>query len=145
MISSQWETPQTSVENSPSITVSGVNLPEDIKNIVNQIFDKIGIKAKEQLVQQLHQQPELPLFESPEIVYDKNGKIPFPKISDSSLHLDEYINSFQASSFTQKDSEKIQDLLAKYGVVCPGAESVEISKDISDPFVTVITIKKTFF
>lgn len=69
----------------------------------------------------------------PQLFYDSKGPVPFPK----TLDLDDKSVKVQTN--------EIESLLAKYGITCPGAESVEISADSSDPFVTVITIKKTYF
>lgn len=65
--------------------------------------------------------------------YDPTGPVPFPKNHD----LDD--------KTIETDPDAIGKLLAKYSIVCPGAESVEIYQDSSDPLVTVFTIKKTFF
>jgi len=58
----------------------------------------------------------------------------------------DFLESFLEKYKDQNENQKkVQSLLSKYGIDCPGAESVEISKDDSDPFLTVITIKKSFF
>lgn len=43
------------------------------------------------------------------------------------------------------DKKAIGKTLAKYGVVFPAPESLEIAQDPSDPLVTVFTIRKTYF
>lgn len=89
------------------------------------------IKAPEQL--SLFYEIETGGLFSNKLVYDSTGPIPFPKTYD----LDD--------KTIEKDPDAIGKLLAKYAIVCPGAEYVEISQDSSDPLVTVFTIKKTFF
>lgn len=140
MISSQWQMPDQKVSTldhpplpEPNISVSGINIPQDVKDALNSILNKIS----KEIMQNTQQQ--LPL------VYDSKGDIPFPKDTQPTIDLGSHINSFKANSFSAHDNQKIEQLLSKYGITCPGAESVEIQKDSSDPFLTTIIIKKSFF
>lgn len=152
MISASWQTPQISSEvEKPKkkkknkkiqqfLSIDDVlSLSDHLKNNSNiQPPETIAIDPQkelsnilDELMQKLHQsialkQQKLTSSLS-NIPYDPQGQIPFPK------------------GGIDIDDKSVQQVLEKYGVVCPGAESVEISHDSEDPFVTVITIKKTFF
>lgn len=66
---------------------------------------------------------------SHELIYDSTGPIPFPK----------------GGTDIDDNHQKIQSILDKYGIKCPGAESVTVEQDHADPFLKIITIKKTVF
>jgi len=152
MISSEWEMPENS---DPQVAELNDNLIKinQTHHEIQSALDKILSKINKKILEQQHNQ--LPLFDDPQhqpsLLYQPNGKIPFPAQFDLD---DKYVSLHADPSNQEKgiglyanasNQEKIDDLLSKYGIVCPGAESVDISKDISDPLVTVITIKKTFF
>jgi len=134
MISSDWQMPENQnpqISNTKNVSVNTNEIQDDIKSALDKILNKIAKKILEQ------ENKQLSLFDDP-LIYQPAGKVPFPKNFD----LDDKQLSVFANSSNQ---QKIDDILSKYGIVCPGAESIEITKDISDPLLTVITIKKTFF
>ena len=133
MISANWETPS---QQSSSEEKSNFNDPSKFNDPFSGL-DQINFFLNEKTIKPPKQ---LKLFEietsgliSNKVIYDPTGPVPFPKTHD----LDDKTIS--------TDPDVIGKLLAKYSIVCPGAESLEISQDASDPLVTVFTIKKTFF
>lgn len=144
MISSNWETPsnqnntekkvvifeQTSSENSLTSSFSKV-IDELQKALDHKIKSHKHVVNPNQL--SLFTEIETGGLVSNKVVYDPNGPVPFPKTFD----IDDKLHENQ--------HQKIQNILDKYGIVCPGAESVTIEKDHLDPLTTIITIRKTIF
>jgi hypothetical protein len=128
MIFSDWQMPKPFNESNSQIIASDTEQDLSLNDLKSHLD-----KAIYSLFQSLNNQ-------SLNDVYKPNGKIPFPK--DNFDLDDKFVSNFFKANSVQDD---IQETLASYGIVCPGAESLEITKDISDPFMVTFVIKKTIF
>lgn len=135
MISASWQTPQSLLQvekpkkNSKLKKISSSDKIVSLSDHLDADPQKEFINVLNELMSNLQKSiasKQINFVPSSNLNYTPHGQIPFPK---GGVDLD----------------DSIQQTLSKYGITCPGAESVEITHDDQDPLVTVITIKKTFF
>lgn len=149
MISANWQLPSQSKESNTSLPLTAIEFNKVVKGIIND--DSAFIKSINFFMQDLskHFAKEADKLISIQPFDPEKHSILVnvgSPIVKTTFDLDDKEgNTNTEGKFVSYDKNTIGKTLAQYGVVFPGAESLEITKDSSDPLITVFTIKKTYF